>query len=164
MCFWFFSSSVMTFPNGNPNGSPTFMVIPSIYHSLASRLKLVFKSKFDEPNEMSRYIENNVPFESKIGTLVMTPYIYSRRYAQLLPLAQSEIDLMMPPERILEKLLEHNIGYLHLTNSPGLVPGVAAAIEPWLVKINQVPEHGNLELLKQIDYGNGAKETLYKIN
>ena len=159
-----FSSSIMKFPNGDLVDKPSFVNVPSIFDSLLMRLKLVSSPWRNMDNKIISYIDKNTPINSKIGTLIMAPYGYNRPFAQLLPLAQSEIDLMMPPEKILEELSKYGVSYLHLTNSPGLVPGVALAIEPWLTNINLIPRLENVHLLEHIDYGNGIQESLYKLN
>lgn len=162
--FGIVSPSILKFPNGDNNNRSSYVVIPSILESLTTRFNLLYRPNIIYRGGIVSYIQESTPADAVIGTLVMAPYAYNRKFSQLLPLSQSKIDLTMSPKDILSELRENNISYLHLTNSPGLVPGVAAAIAPWLINLNQVPFESGVEMLKKIDYGNGIQEALYKIN
>ena len=162
--FGILSSSILKFPNGDNNNRPSFVVIPSILESLTTRFNLLYRSNVIFRSDIVAYIQESTPADAIIGTLVMAPYAYNRKFSQLLPLSQSKIDLTLSPEDLLNEIRKNNISYLHLTNSPGLVPGVASAIAPWLSNLNQIPLEPGVQLIKKIDYGNGIQEALYKIN
>ena len=91
----------------------------------------------------------------------MAPYGYNRHYLQLLPMTQSVIDLSDSPAKILKQLQELNVSYLHVTNSPGLVPGVTPLINIWLDSVKNISRENGVILIPLGDLQQG--EALYKL-
>ena len=149
------------FPDGDDINEPSKAAIPSIIMGINNQIEQFNVGSYWRKDPVINFIRTKTKSNEIIATIKMGPYGYNRHYFQLLPMTQSAIDLSDSPAILLRQLQRYNISYLHLTNNPGLVPGVTPLIQKWLKSLNGISTESGVIEVPLGDLLQGEK--LYKL-
>jgi hypothetical protein len=160
-----FTSTIQAIPAGPHNERVEFQTVPSMLQRMRSQLET-----FREVPGGSRmgegfgWISQHLPQDALIATTVVDPYYLRRRYIELLPLSQQEIDLSASPETILAELRRRGVTHLHLAQYSGFNVWMNEIIQKWLANLNRIPElPGVRKLASLLNHAGKGREDIYRI-
>jgi hypothetical protein len=135
---------------------------PSLFSQLVtgSENVLIVDPEFDKTLFM--WVQKNTAPDAVIATIMVNPYHYQRRFLQLLPVAQDQIDLQLPAVKLLAELRAHGANYIHLSSSTGFNPFMAPIIDPWLRTLREIPQLPGVHLVAT--FTGPPSEAIYRID
>ena len=122
-----------------PDYRSTAVKIPSLLDQLVT-LKDDFRREPGTQYGPTLYwMAKNLPSDAVVAGTAISPYGAGRRYLQILPVSQDQIDLTLPPETILARLRALGVTHLHLTLYTGLPQWCVPEMWKWLQTTGQIP-------------------------
>lgn len=112
---------------------------------------------------MFHWINNALPANAVVAGTAINPYFAGRKYLQLLPVSQGEIDLSLEPNAILGELQKAGATHLHLQRASGLPPFMIEICWKWLNSVGRIPRLPGVQLLHSIDSNGVLLEALYEL-
>lgn len=82
-----------------------------------------------------------------IATNWVQSYHLRRNFLQLAPISQNQIDLRLPPEKILIELQKQGATHLYLHFTTGLNPGFYWETEKWMTSVRAIPHLPGVRLI-----------------
>ncbi len=137
--------------------------IPSLWNQMCYQWRMLGQPPPWQQQAIVTYIRTKTPPNALIATLVMGVYDYDRRFIQILPFAQTRIDITASPATILNELKHLGVRYLHVVPFSGLIPGLTPKMVPWLTLINAIGKLPGVKLVVKVSIAPGLDEELYQI-
>lgn len=131
-----------------PDGTISETVVPSLLRQAWLQFKAMRGGPEPPTDKLTSYIQRHVPKDAIVATTNVAPYPLQRRFFQMLPMAQTEIDLTQPPEVIETELRQHGACYLHVPSSSNFNPWMNLEIERWLKSLRQVCHLPDAQMLE----------------